>query len=85
MAIEKASQAVVDEPLQSVPDHLRGSHYKGAEKLGRGIGYKYPHNYNGHYIQQEYLEHEQTFYEPSDEGFEQNIKTTMKKRRSNQK
>lgn len=85
MAIDKATHAVVNEPLQNVPDHLRDSHYKGAEKLGRGADYRYPHNYNGHYIQQEYLEHEQTFYEPSDEGYEQNIKTTMKKRRSNQK
>jgi len=85
MAIEKAARAVVDEPLQNVPDHLRDAHYKGADRLGRGIGYKYPHNYNGHYIQQKHLEHEQTFYEPSDEGYERNIKTTMKKRRSEQK
>lgn len=38
-----------------VPDHLRDSHYSGASKLGRGVGYKYPHDYPGHYVSQQYL------------------------------
>ncbi|NOZ24503.1 MAG: replication-associated recombination protein A [Nitrospirae bacterium] len=84
-AVEKAAHAVANEPLQRVPEHLRDSHYRGAERLGRGVGYKYPHNYNGHYVEQKYLEHERTFYEPSDEGYERKIKNTMKKRRSEQK
>ena len=38
-----------------VPNHLRDSHYKGASKLGRGIGYQYAHNFPGHYVKQQYL------------------------------
>lgn len=38
-----------------VPEHLKDSHYGGAEKLGHGIDYKYAHNYKNHYVQQQYL------------------------------
>lgn len=38
-----------------VPDHIRDAHYSGAEKLGRGVGYKYPHSYPNHYVDQQYL------------------------------
>lgn len=39
----------------SIPDHLKDAHYSGAHKLGRGIHYKYPHDYPGHYVHQQYL------------------------------
>ncbi len=39
----------------SIPDHLKDAHYSGANKLGRGIHYKYPHDYPGHYVHQQYL------------------------------
>lgn len=48
-----------------VPHHLRDNHYKGAEDLGN-IGYKYPHDYPGHYVEQEYFPREmgkKTYYE----------------------
>lgn len=38
-----------------VPDHLKDSHYSGASKMGRGVGYKYPHDYPHHWVKQEYL------------------------------
>jgi putative ATPase len=38
-----------------IPDHLKDSHYAGAKKLGRGQGYKYAHDYPGHYVRQQYL------------------------------
>ncbi|MGY4104387.1 replication-associated recombination protein A [Ignavigranum ruoffiae] len=38
-----------------VPEHLRDASYQGAKKLGRGIDYKYPHDYPGHYVDQQYL------------------------------
>ncbi|AMB99754.1 recombinase RarA [Aerococcus urinaehominis] len=38
-----------------VPDHLRDGHYQGAKDLGRGVGYKFPHDYPGHYVDQDYL------------------------------
>ena len=39
----------------TVPPHLQDSHYKGSSKLGRGIGYKYAHDYPNHYVRQQYL------------------------------
>jgi putative ATPase len=39
----------------SIPPYLRDSHYPGAEKLGNGKGYKYPHDYPGHFVKQQYL------------------------------
>ena len=39
----------------SIPDHLKDAHYSGAQKLGRGVGYKYPHDYPGHFVKQQYL------------------------------
>lgn len=54
-----------------VPDHLRDSHYSGAEKLGRGVDYKYPHSYPNHYVEQQYLpdiiKHRQ-YFEPEPTG-----------------
>ena len=38
-----------------LPDHLRDAHYPGAEKLGRGLSYRYPHDYPDHYVAQQYL------------------------------
>ncbi|KGP90435.1 recombinase RarA [Pontibacillus chungwhensis BH030062] len=38
-----------------VPAHLKDAHYKGAEKLGRGIEYQYPHNYENSWVDQQYL------------------------------
>ena len=66
----------------SVPSHLRDAHYKGAGKLGHGIGYKYAHDYTGHYVDQQYLPDEikdARFYEPGDLGYEKNIKEYLQK------
>lgn len=39
----------------NVPNHLRDAHYKGAKDLGRGVDYKYPHNYENAWVEQQYL------------------------------
>ena len=72
MAIDRAIEAVNNQPLQLVPAHLRGSNYSGASILGAG-GYKYPHDYPRHYVDQEYLINKIQFYHPTQEGFEQVI------------
>ena len=64
----------------TVPPHLQDSHYKGSSKLGRGIGYKYAHDYPNHYVRQQYLPSEiegTTFYTPTEMGYEQKIKTHL--------
>ncbi len=64
----------------TVPAHLQDAHYGGAGKLGRGLDYKYSHNYPNHYVKQQYLPDEirdARFYEPGDNGYEKQIKEWM--------
>ena len=67
-----------------VPVHLRDTSYKGASsKLGAGKGYKYAHDYPGHWVRQQYLPDDALdlrFYEPSEMGFEARIRQTRKER-----
>ena len=63
-----------------VPAHLRDSHYRGAQKLGRGLGYLYAHDFPNHYVKQQYLPDgltEETFYEPTENGYEKQIKSHL--------
>ena len=53
-AIEKAAADTRSRRIDDVPDHLKDAHYSGAAKLGRGMGYRYPHDYGG-YVTQQYL------------------------------
>ena len=56
-----------------VPLHLRDTHYPGAKKLGHGKGYRYPHDYPGHHVDQEHRPERfegKRYYEPSDQGEE---------------
>ncbi|MFC0415811.1 replication-associated recombination protein A [Cytobacillus solani] len=66
-----------------VPDHLKDAHYKGAKELGRGIEYKYPHDYEGGWVKQQYLPDRlknKTYYEPKKTGkFEQALATIYSK------
>ena len=64
----------------TVPAHLQDAHYKGSQKLGHGVGYKYAHDYPNHYVEQQYMPSEiqkAKFYEPSDNGHEKEIKEWM--------
>ena len=55
MAIDKAMNDISSIDTGSVPQHLKDSHYQGAENLGHGTEYKYPHSYPNHYLKQQYL------------------------------
>lgn len=75
-AISAAMRAVREVPA-AIPAHLSDSHYKGAQKLGRGIGYEYAHDYPKHFSHQQYLPDAlagRRFYEPSGNGYEQTIR-----------
>ena len=83
-AIDQAMEAVRTEKTRPVPVHLKDTHYKGAEKLGHGAGYLYPHDFPGHYVKQQYLPdgmEGRTFYHPSDEGFEKEVKNIFSTRK----
>lgn len=63
-----------DRQIDDVPDHLKDAHYEGAQKMGLGKEYKYPHDYGG-YVKQQYLpdnlyEEGVKYYKPTDNGSE---------------
>jgi len=82
LAIEKASADIENEKVQEVPDHLKDASYRGAEALGHGKGYKYAHDYPGHFVKQKYTRRKVKYYEPTDIGFEAKIKQRLEKLRS---
>ena len=55
MALDAAIADIRSGKAGDVPDHLRDSHYKGAESLNRGVGYQYPHNFDDAWVDQQYL------------------------------
>lgn len=66
-----------------VPMHLRDGHYDGAKKLGH-VGYKYPHDFPGHYVEQQYLPDklkQRAFYEATEQGMEDRIRANQRRRR----
>lgn len=80
-AIFAAGEAV-RQNRTTVPVHLQDAHYKGAQKLGHGTGYKYAHDYPGHYVKQQYLPDEikdARFYEPGVLGYEKTIREYLEK------
>ena len=71
MGIANARADVRHKNCGSVPKHLRDAHYPGAAKLGHGLDYKYPHNYPGGWVAQQYLPDELVgtrYYIPSGNG-----------------
>lgn len=80
-AIEEAYETVEATGNLPIPTHLQDAHYKGAGKLGHGVGYKYAHAYDKHYVEQQYLPYELTgkeFYRPTENGYEKKIREHMK-------
>ncbi len=73
IAISKAMADVEREKTDPVPQHLQDASYRGANRLGRGEGYKYPHDYPSHIVTQTYLPREVVYYQPSDQGYEREI------------
>ena len=79
-AIDAAMKAVKTQTLMPVPPHLQDRHYSGAAALGRGLDYKYAHDYPNHYVKQQYLPDGMegaVFYDPSDNGYEKEIKARL--------
>lgn len=80
--IDRALADVENEQAEPVPKHLRDSHYPGAKKLGHGVGYKYPHSYPGHWVEQDYLPENlrgRRYYQPSKSGLEKSIGEVLEK------
>lgn len=83
MAIGSAFAAAEKDTHYPVPNHLRDTHYSGHAKFGRGEGYKYPHDFENHYVEQEYMPQNskgEKYYVPSDQGFEERIKSIRRQK-----
>jgi putative ATPase len=78
IAISKAREDVRQGRTLPVPLHLRDASYKGAQKLGHGAGYQYSHNFEGGWVDQDYLPEERRYYEPVDRGHEAEIRKRLK-------
>ncbi len=77
LGIEKAMQDVEAGRTLEVPSHLKDAHYAGAEALGHGAGYQYPHDAPTHHVEQAYLPHRRVYYEPTDSGFEKTMQARL--------
>ncbi|MDK1727777.1 replication-associated recombination protein A [Dellaglioa algida] len=78
VAINNAITDIEKGGFGEIPAYLKDSHYKGAEDLGRGIGYKFPHDYPNDWVSQQYLPDKlknADYYEPKSNGrYEQALK-----------
>ena len=85
LAVEAALADLKNGNVGDIPLHLKDSHYAGATKLGRGVEYKYPHNYQNNFVQQQYLPDElseRQYYESGNNKTENSFKQywdTLKK------
>lgn len=77
LGIAEAMKDVEEDAHRPVPEHLRGTGYAGAKRLGRGEGYKYAHDFEGHYVEQEYMPRPKRYYRPTDIGEEARIKRRL--------
>ena len=80
-AIGAAMKDVESGRTIAVPEHLRDDHYKSAQRLGHGQGYKYAHDFDGHFVPQDYGT-DKIYYEPTEQGVEKKIKERLEKWRA---
>ncbi|TCU70679.1 putative ATPase [Tissierella praeacuta] len=80
VGINNALKDIREKEIGKVPTHLKDGSYPGAKNLGNGIGYKYPHDYEGAFVQQQYLPTEfidKKYYVPTENGYEKEIKERL--------
>jgi putative ATPase len=82
VAIDAAIDDIRNQRILPVPKHLRDSHYPGAKRLGHGEGYRYAHNSEEGWVDQDYLGVEKTYYEPVDRGYEAELRRRLEEWRS---
>ena len=83
LAIDSALNDVQNKKNSAeVPIHLRDANYKGAKFFNHGKNYKYPHNFENHFVKQDYLPKDflgKKYYQPTDQGYEKKIKNYLEK------
>ena len=86
MAFFDALKGVEEETQDEVPNHLRDGN-RDAKGFGHGQGYLYPHAFQDHWVAQQYLPTSlqgKVYYQPSDQGYEKNIRSEVNRRREEQ-
>ena len=81
VAINEALDWVEHHKTEPIPSYLQDAHYPGAAKLGHGIGYKYAHDYDNHWVKQQYLPDGvdgHAFYHAGNLGYEAKMKHWLK-------
>lgn len=78
VAIDRALEVIGDGLLLEVPNHLKDAHFQGAKDLGRGVGYKYPHDYGG-YVEQQYTMKPVKFVDFIEVAYEKRLKEWLEK------
>ncbi|GAA0722057.1 replication-associated recombination protein A [Clostridium malenominatum] len=87
-SIDKVIADLKNKDVGDIPIHLKDSHYSGAESLGRGIGYKYPHSYKNNYVKQQYLPDNiknSVYYYPGDNKMEKQFYNYIRELKENSK
>jgi putative ATPase len=84
-AIDAALHDVRNNSVLPVPMHLRDGHYKGAEKLGHGVGCQYAHDSDDGWVEQDYLGVPKQYYEPVSRGHEVQFRAWVDKLRQQQR
>lgn len=80
-AINLAMKDLENKDVGEIPNNLKDAHYTGASKLNRGTGYKYPHDYENHFVKQQYLPDnikDVVYYVPCENKMENAAKIYMK-------
>lgn len=84
-AIDSALSDINTRDTGDIPSYLKDGHYEGAKKLGRNVGYKFPHDYPNHYVSQQYLPDnlkDRVYYIPGKNKMEQAASDYWKKIKS---
>lgn len=77
LAMAKALSDIKKYPTAEIPLHLRNAVYEGQKKSGVGVGYQYPHNFDNHWVAQEYMPkgfEGRVYYEATEQGYEKKFK-----------
>lgn len=77
LAIGSALMDLETVDVGDIPVHLKDAHYSGAAALGRGVEYKYPHNYDSHYVPQQYLPNslkDRRYYKEQENKYEESVR-----------
>ena len=78
LAVDKAIEEVKNGKRRNVPDHLKDASLDGKE-FGHGKGYKYPHDFENHFVEQKYFDDPVEFYVPTNQGYEVKIGERLNK------